>query len=103
MIDDKGVSLVLTNTAKGEECFRKISPSLFVQRRSLSEAIKYNPKLTLSSEQPQKREQFFVEFAKELPFDNLIRRYMKNTGLKAEIKKTLKSILGEEFIKKLRK
>lgn len=99
--DDKGVSLVLTNTQKGENWIEILKDSLFVQRRTFEEAAASNPKLVSSAKQPPLRASFFREFAAEIAFEKLVRRYMRNTGLKAELKKIIKGVLGEERIKKL--
>jgi len=101
--DDKGVSLVLTHTPKGEEGLKRIAPHLFIQRRSFEEALKYNPRLKTSSACPRNRSRFFEEFAQDTDFERLIRRYMTNTGWKAGLKKTIKALLGEGLIHKLRR
>ncbi len=99
--DDKGVSLVLTNTQKGENWIEILKDNLFVQKRTFEEAARSNPKLVSSAKQPPLRALFFKELAAEVAFEKLVHRYMRNTGLKAELKKVIKSILGEERIKKL--
>ena len=99
--DDKGVSLVLTNTEKGEVWMEKIAEGMFVQKRTFDEAAQNNPKLISSAKLPPLRASFFQDFASEASFEKLIHRYMRNTGLKAELKKIIKSVLGEERIKKL--
>ena len=101
--DDRGVSLVLTHTPKGEEGLKKIAPFMFIQRRSFQDALAYNPRLMNSSARPAKRHRFFEEFGQDMDFSRLIQRYMKNTGWKAEIKKRMKALLGEGMIKRLRR
>ncbi len=99
---DRGVSLVLTNSKKGDDLMEKISTTLFVQKRTFDEAVKYNPKLVSSARIPTNRARFFKDFKKGVPFNRLVHRYMRNTGLKAEIKKRIKAILGENIIKKIK-
>ena len=98
--EDKGVSMVLINTIKGEEWINRISQYMFIQKRTFDEAAKSNPKLVSSAKLPKNRESFFKDLNSQVQFDKIIRRYMRNTGLKANLKKMIKSILGDELIKK---
>lgn len=103
IMDDKGVSLILTHTPRGEEALKKITPLMFIQKRNYQEALAYNPRLQSSGTCPPKRQAFFEEFMEGVAFEQLIQRYMKNTGIKAEMKKVIKALLGEGLIKKLQR
>ncbi len=99
--EDQGVSLVLTNTPQGEAWIQRISERMFIQKRTFEEAASSNPKLVSSAKQPSNRAKFFKDLNDQVDFDRLVKRYMSNTGLKSEIKKLIKGILGEETLKKL--
>lgn len=99
--EDKGVSLVLTNTPQGEAWIQRISDRMFIQRRTFQEAASSNPKLVSSPKLPPNRAKFFNDLNSQVDFDKLVKRYMSNTGLKSELKKIIKNVLGEEMVKKL--
>ncbi len=60
--DDKGCSMVLINTPKGEELFNKISCEKI--ETTLEDATKHNLSYYKSAEQPEQRETFFYDFKK---------------------------------------
>ncbi len=99
--EDRGVSLVLTNTPRGEEWIKGLSEKMFTQKRTFEEAARSNPKLVSSAKLPPNRAKFFKDLNDQVDFDKLVKRYMSNTGLKAELKKMIKGVLGEEIVKKL--
>ncbi len=99
---DKGVSLVLASSGKGEALMEEISPRMYIHKKTLEEAASCNPKLGSSARLPPNRARFFRDFQKNIPFDRLVYRYMRNTGLKAEVKKRIKALLGENLVKKIK-
>lgn len=95
--DDKGTSLVITNTLKGTEIFKSIQDNMIYQTVDLDQAIKYNPSYLKSVTPNKYREKFFNEY-NLVPFDVLIQKYgSKKRPLIRRIlskgKKILKTIL----------
>lgn len=72
--DDKGTSLVITNTLKGTEIFKSIQDGMIYQTVDLDQAIKYNPSYLKSVKPNKYRDKFFNEY-NSIPFDILIQKY----------------------------
>lgn len=72
--DDKGTSLVITNTLKGTKIFKSIQDNMIYQTVDLDQAIKYNPSYLKSVTPNKYREKFFNEY-NLVPFDVLIQKY----------------------------
>ena len=60
--DDKGVSLILINTKKGQDILNMISKKIEILEADLEYAIKYNPCIVKSVEYNDERESFFKDF-----------------------------------------
>lgn len=63
--DDKGISLVVVNTDKGEWLFANIKESLYTRETDLGLAIKGNPSLVKSSLINPQAHKFLCEFKKK--------------------------------------
>jgi coenzyme F420-reducing hydrogenase beta subunit len=72
---DKGVSMVMANTAKGMSILDELSPNLGRIQRPLSEAVAGNPRLASPLTANQRREEFFAAFALE-PFEQVEKAYL---------------------------
>ena len=72
MFDDKGVSLVLINSDKGEAVFKAISDKLVYKEANINEAIKNNPSAIQSSPIHPKRDYFF-ENLEHASIDQLVK------------------------------
>lgn len=74
--DNKGVSLVIINTAKGKEMFEKIKDNLLIINCSIEDCIKHT--YTLSNPTPisEEREQFWKDY-KNNDFNYIIEKYAK--------------------------
>lgn len=86
---DKGVSVVLLNTTKGELYFEKIKDFLDIEERNCEEAIKGNTQLM----RPTKRHRNADRFKKMYPeygFEKSFNKLMKVNKLKKFIKKIVK-------------
>ena len=59
--DNKGVSLTIINTIKGEKIFDSIKNNLTYKEVDFNEAIKYNSAYYESPEIPAKRDKFYVD------------------------------------------
>lgn len=59
MDDDKGISAVILNSAKGKEIFQKIQEKMEYQETTFEDILKANPVLTSSVAYTKNREKFF--------------------------------------------
>lgn len=59
--DDRGVSLILVNTERGAEAWRKIGESLTVRESDFEHAVKTNPSIVKSFPPHENRSRFFSE------------------------------------------
>lgn len=93
--DDKGTSLVIVNSNKGEEIFNSIKSHCILEKVSLDEAIKYNSSFIASVPYNESRDDFFKELD-DLDFDTLVKKYVPQV-------KVYRSVLGKikRVIKKL--
>lgn len=92
--DNKGVSLVITHTAAGEEALSRINEGVCLEERSFAEAVQYNPRLVSSVGEPNGRKSFFDELIAGHSFDRLRLKYMDNVSLKYKAKNLLKRVMG---------
>ena len=76
MYDEKGVSLVITYTPKGQELLEAIHPYIEKQEITLEKVGKYNPSLRKPAKKPENREQFFIDLEQQ-NFKKLIQTYKK--------------------------
>ncbi len=58
----KGCSMVLANTRKGNDILEMVSDKLFIEKRTLGEAVKYNMQLTSSIKRPEGRDKSYEYF-----------------------------------------
>jgi len=92
MFDDKGTSLVLVNSEKGERIFEAVSEKMAVKEVKYDKAVKYNPAAFRSAILPeQKRYEFFAKINDE-NFDKLASKLCK---------RPLYRIIGEGIIYQL--
>lgn len=74
--DDKGVSLVLLNSKKGLEIFKKILSYMDIMKSNLQYAIKYNPSIIESVSYNRNREKYFERMNK-MDIESAIIKYTK--------------------------
>lgn len=79
MDDDKGTSVVLLNTERGEKLFDEISPRIRSCESRLEMAIAGNPCIVRSSAPHPKRAEFFAELDSK-SLDELIRKFCPYPG-----------------------
>lgn len=72
--DDKGTSLVIVNTSKGEDIFKKIKNNMDILETDLEYATKHNPCIVRPVHYNQKREAFFNEVNEE-NIEKIINKY----------------------------
>ena len=74
MDDNKGTSLVIVHSEKGQQLFKDISEKMIYKSVDLDEALKYNPSMLKAAEPDPKRKEFFDNLDK-VPFDKLVKKY----------------------------
>jgi coenzyme F420-reducing hydrogenase beta subunit len=83
MFDNKGTSLVMINSKKGEEFFEKVREKCVLRRFDINPAIRYNPRAVRSREKPirrlDKRRKKFFKNLNVLPFDVLVKKYINDS------------------------
>ena len=94
--DNKGISLLIVNSEKGNELFKNISKYLIYKKTDLNTAIKYNPSYINSVNSDPNREVFFNNLEK-MDFEDLVKKYTQKNPwyrrLLGKIKRIIKKIL----------
>lgn len=98
--DDKGISLVLINSEKGNELFKLISDKIVYTETNFEKAIKHNSAMLNSPLQPNNKENFFNNLDL-LPFDELVKKNVPTIPIHKKIIKTAKRLIKKilPFIK----
>ena len=97
---EKGVSLVVVNNAKGEALFNEAKGSLFIEERTIEEAIGGNIAGVKSSLKPVIRDTIYRDMDK-MDFDTFRMKYMK-TSLKQDLVKIFRERLPYGIVKWVR-
>ncbi len=99
MFDNKGTSLVIVNSEKGNELFNSIKKDTNYVKTDLEEAIRYNPSMVKSSEKPYNRKKLLTELRNYNDFDSVIKKYIPKENIFkriiAIIKNVIKAILNK--------
>ena len=97
MDDDKGTSLMIINSKKGNNLFENIKNNVKYQEVDFENAIRYNQSMIKSVNMDRNRDKFFENLDK-IEFDKLVKKYTYTQGnvIKIIIKK-------KKIIKKLLK
>lgn len=74
MNDEKGVSLVIINSKKGEEILNNIKSNITLKEVEFFEAISGNKSIIQSAMYPEKRDEFFQDL-ETLELDDLLKKY----------------------------
>lgn len=72
--DNKGISLVITRTSKGQDIFEKNKDMLIYKEVTYEEGIRCNTAEYLSAYKPKLRNSFFIDLNR-LSFDEMIKKY----------------------------
>lgn len=91
MDDNKGTSLVIVNSIKGQELFEKIKDNIGFKKVDLEDAIKYNKSMIESAKKDKNREKFFENLDK-MKFDKLVKKYTYKRGIIRKILSRIKRI-----------
>lgn len=92
MNDEKGTSLVVINSLKGQELFNSIKDEIIYEEVNFENAIKENPSYIYSSKTNIKSEQFFMDINNN-NFDKVVNRYIKNEKKYIKILRKIKQIV----------
>lgn len=92
MDDNKGTSLVIVHSEKGQQLFKDISSKMTYKQVDFNEAIKYNPSMLESVKPDSKRKDFFENLDK-VPFDKLVKKYTYKGSVTNRIKNIIKKII----------
>lgn len=92
MNDNKGISLIVINSKKGQEMFELIKNNCKYKKCDFEEAIKYNPSMIKSVNEDKKRNAFFENLDKS-DFEELVERNTSKKSLIERIKRKLKRII----------
>lgn len=92
--DDKGTSLVLVNSDKGEKIFEQLQDKMIFRKVDCEEAIKYNPPAIKSVNMNAKRDKFFYDLdSYSENISELMNKYTK-IGFKEKMYKKIRLILS---------
>ena len=73
MDDDRGTSLVLTHSERGQRALDAIRPSLVIKEESYANAVKFNPALEKDSPPNPRRDEFFTRLKAGEDYVELVR------------------------------
>ena len=94
--DDKGTSLVIINSEKGQKLYEQIKNEIKYQEVDFNEAIKYNLSMISSVKKPKEREYIFKDLD-DKGYEYISQKYTKISlikKIKSKIKRIIKKILG---------
>jgi coenzyme F420-reducing hydrogenase beta subunit len=91
MDDDKGTSLIIINSKKGQEIFEQVKKKMRYKEVDIEKALAYNTSAVKAVAYNPKREKFFAELGK-LSFDNLVKKYCTDRRL-LRIKRKIKIMI----------
>lgn len=92
MDDNKGTSLVIVNSKKGQELFNEIKEKTICKEADLDEAIKYNQSMISSANMDKNREKFFENLDK-IEFDKLVKKYTYRPNIIKKVAGKIKRII----------
>lgn len=91
--DDRGVSLVLVNTIRGQDIFQNICSNMDIIETDLEYAISCNPCIVRAIKYKSKRDQFFNEFNKK-DIEKTIHKYTK-IGINKKIYRKIRGVFSK--------
>ena len=93
--DDKGVSLVLVNTCKGEKLFDEVKESFTCSKQTMEQAKKRQLNLRQPSPKGCKRDEFWGDFCNR-GIEYVLKKYT-TYGLWVRVKRTIKKFIAPIF------
>ena len=92
MNDNKGISLVIVNSEKGQELMKDISEMMVCKEVDFENAISRNPSFNTSSKKNEKSDLFFRELD-NTNFEELVKKYIPKESLLTKLKKKIKRMI----------
>lgn len=100
--DDKGISLVIVNTQKGEAAFKSIRKDIVYANRSMDDAKRGNPVLYKPSDKPENYSDFWID-AKTMDWEKLKDKYIEEQDANEWMNKYLRAYYDIPFVRRHRK
>ena len=100
--DDKGISLVIVNTSKGEKAFKSIKRYVATAKRTMDDAKRGNPVLYKPCDKPDGYDEFWND-ASNMGWDELANKYIKPQDSEDWMNKELRDYYDIPFEKRHRK
>ena len=100
--DDKGISLVIVNTSKGEKAFKSIKRYISTAKRTMDDAKRGNPVLYKPCDKPDGYDEFWND-ASNMGWDELANKYIKPQDSEDWMNKELRDYYDIPFEKRHRK
>lgn len=91
MDDNKGTSLVIINSEKGQGLLEKIKPNMIIKEVKLDNALIYNQSMIESAKMDKNREKFFRNLDK-IDFETLVKKYTYKPSIIRRVLRKIKSI-----------
>lgn len=88
--EDKGISLILVNTDKGAKLLYSVEPEVFLEERSLNEAIQGNSQLRHPSKLHKNRDVFLNQYVK-VGFKRALEQALEYRSFKKKVKRMIMS------------
>lgn len=88
MYDDRGTSLLITNSEKGAQLFEEVRKDVCCRQVDLEQASRYNPAMIRSAIPHRNRKRFLANLERE-KFDELVEKYCKANPLEIFFSKTI--------------
>lgn len=92
MDDNKGTSVVIVRTEKGQNLFEAIKPKLKYKEVCYEDGVRQNPSEYSSSKKPDYREQFFRDL-EVISFDELYKKYVPQVPLWRRVARKAKRLI----------
>jgi len=99
--DDRGTSLILVQTKKGQDAFDAVRDALVAHDAELDVAIRSNSCISGSVPPRQNRAAFFIDLDR-LPFEKVIKRYMSPPSLWRRLSSLPRRVVRRLFAAKVR-
>lgn len=95
--DDKGTSLVIVNSKKGQDLFESIKDKIRYEETDIEEAIKHNPSMIKASTMPNTRETFFKDI-NNMDIESAIKKNLPKEKLSVKIKRKIKGSIKKILV-----
>lgn len=99
MYDDKGTSLIIVNSKKGNKILKLIENEIKISSVPIEEAVRFNPSFNKPSKYNKKKRKFFKEINKKTDFDIIIKKFTFKEGIIKKIKNKIKNNIKKLYKK----